>query len=70
MEKYFKSQKEMYEFILIYLSGRQRNKLLSVESDMFYNKKLAEAWYNNIKGEIEDSEAIKRLEDLYKLMIG
>ena len=72
MINYFKDQKAMYEFILLNLSGKERNKMLNVKEEMFNNliisKKMSGEWYNNILTKIEDQNAINQLNKIYLLM--
>lgn len=72
MTNYFKSEGAMYEFLLLNLTGKERNRLLKVRVDYYSknNRDMAEAWYNNIREQIEDEKAIKELDKLFKMIAG
>ena len=75
----------MYIFILLHTDGHVRCELLGITDEMYDDKILAKKWYENIVSEItrskvlgfgednilntEQSQAISKLDDLYKTMI-
>lgn len=58
MNKYFKNELMLIEFALLELSGKERNKILGVKDNYYYNKKQdvkeREEWINNILTVLED----------------
>ena len=67
----------MYIFILLYMDGASRCRMLGITDEMYDNKDLAETWYRKIFSEIkqadifgpDEDEAIKVLNSLYSNMI-
>ena len=77
MINYFRSTRDMYIFILIYMDGASRCRMLGITDEMYDNKDLAKVWYRNILSAIaqdsffppDEHAAIKVLNSLYSNMI-
>ena len=65
---YFKGEREMFEFILLYTDGKKRSELLGVTFSCYSKKKIREDWYKNILSKISDERAIAKLEQIYNEM--
>lgn len=48
IKQFFKSEADMYIFILLYTDSSNRMKLLGVEKDHYYDELLAAKWYRDI----------------------
>ena len=78
LTKYFKSEACRYIFILNHTDGKVRCDNLGITEQHYYNKKLADEWYHNIKFTIEKSDdaidvdekekALAKLQSLYENM--
>lgn len=77
MINYFRSTRDMYIFILRFMDGESRCRMLGITNQMYHNKDLAKAWYRNILAAIDqiivfradEREAIKVLNKIYSRMI-
>lgn len=65
MLNYFKDQKSMLEFALLFLDGQNRMDVLGIKPIFFSSKKKRDIWYNEVKEVITDSKAIEKLDYIY-----
>lgn len=74
MNKYFINDVTAKIFFLVELQGKQQLDFLGIDYEYYCDRKLAKAWYEKTKGELEASEhpmkdmAIENLNKLYKGM--
>lgn len=45
---FFRSEAEFYIFVLNYISGKERCKLLDIREELYHNKEKADEWKNRI----------------------
>lgn len=67
--KYFKSEKDMYVFILLKTDGRIRCDLLKIKRYHYSSKTAAKKWFDKIHEIIKDNnEAVEVLKEIYNNM--
>lgn len=74
MNKYFINDVTAKIFFLVELEGKKQMDLLGIDYEYYCDRKLAKAWYEKTKAELESSEhpmkdkALENLNKLYKGM--
>lgn len=58
IKQYFKSEKSMYVFLLLYTDGNLRSNALSITIDLYEDKDKANEWYNNILKKLDTDEQV------------
>ena len=76
MNKYFINDVTAKIFFLVELQGKQQLDFLGIDYEYYCDRKLAKAWYEKTKGELEASKhpnvkiAMESLNKIYKGMGG
>lgn len=67
---YFKGEKEMALFTLLYVGRKERYEILGADYSCFSDKIKAEKWFNHYKELVQDNKkALEKLTDMYEEMI-
>lgn len=69
MLKYFKDEKAMLEFAILYMDSKYKNKILDLTMKKRYDRVELAKWYRDILDKIEDPEAIDEFNCLMHTMM-